>query len=745
MKKLFVALSLCLALCLAVAGCAGDSDDSAVSDSGNENLRMQTELRVYACSELDIPLENMAQQFSEVVVTADRIWTIGYTKTDAGSTPELLTAKLDGSDAHAVALPVQQVDVSAAWSNLCAMAAAPNGNICVIEQLAYADGSGQKYFIHHLNADGSYADATPVNAPVDYWLQTYRMAYADDGTLYTPGDSGLTAISPRGEMREVPVGNENCVVDRVASLSNGQLLLTWGVGQKFGRVYALAQFNPATGEVVDEQFISESLATKSFLVSPNGELFVSDAYGIYAYDKSTGTTNMICSWLDSDIDYMRTVSMLAPCADGSFITVGFGAGHDQLCVSRLTYVDPATLPQKTTLTLACSMAWDMQQAVLEFNQKSETARIVIKQYEDYNTVQIQDIVARMNNDIVTGNIPDILLVDQGLPFHSYVNKGLFTDLYPLMDAASSPIQRQDILPNILTAFETDGKLTSLPDSFCLVTVAADSGLVGSGTAWTWEAFFELLQDHPEIKSGFDSGYFRQYLLQQMLMLGGDQFINYQDGTCRFDHPMFQKLLEYTAGYEDESQEDYYAEPVDPKDLYSSRQCLLYLTTLYNLEYGVRENSYIFNDSLAYVGMPTLNGAGGSALTLTGNRFAISEACPDKTAAWEFVSSFFTPERQQTCSALPVNAAELQRRVTQAMDPETHPGSWEDFSMRPTTQTEADQVLALISNTTTLYRMDEALLGIILEEAGVFYAGAKSAAETAAVIQSRASNYLAEQQ
>ncbi len=745
MKKLFGALTLCLALCLAAAGCAKPDDNSVISNAANDSLRMQIQPLVYSCDELDIPLGELAEQFSEAVVTTDRIWAIGYTKTDAGNMPQLLTAMLDGSGAQTVAVPQQQVDISTAWSNLCAIAAAPGGNVCVIEQLTYADGRGQNYYIHYLSADGSYAGTVPVNAPVDYWMETYHIAYTDDGTLYTPGGSSLTAISSQGELRDIPVGNDNCTVDRVTSLSGGELLVTWGIGQEFGRIYTTARFQPATGETSDELLIPESLASKSFLASPNGDLFLADGYGIYAYDKATGAADMICSWLDSDIDYTTTVSKLAPRADGSFIAVGYGHRHDQLRVSELKYVDPATLPQKTTLTLACNFGWEMQQAVLEFNRKSDTTRIVIKQYDDYSVVQNQDAVAKMDTDIVTGNIPDILLVDQGLPFHSYVNKGMFTDLYPLMDADSSPVHREDILPSILTAFETDGKLTSLPDSFCLTTAAADSGLVGGQTDWTWQAFFDLLQSHPEIKSGFDSTYFRQYLLQQILLLGGDQFINYEDGACHFDDPMFQRLLEYTADYEDEHDEDYYAEYIDPKDLYSSRQCLLYLTTLYNFEYGVRENSYIFNGNQVYVGMPTLNGAGGSALTLTGNRFAISETCPDKAAAWAFVSTFFASEWQQTVSALPVNTAVLQARVAQSMDPETHPGTWDDIAMRPTTQGEADQVLALIDNTTALLYMDEYLMNIIMEEVEAFYAGAKSAADTAAIIQNRVSTYLAEGQ
>jgi hypothetical protein len=56
----------------------------------------------------------------------------------------------------------------------------------------------------------------------------------------------------------------------------------------------------------------------------------------------------------------------------------------------------------------------------------------------------------------------------------------------------------------------------------------------------------------------------------------------------------------------------------------------------------------------------------------------------------------------------------------------------------------DKLISLPEDSHTLYRIDYALYDIIVEEALAYLAGSKTAEDTAAVIQSRVSMYVAEQ-
>ena len=55
-----------------------------------------------------------------------------------------------------------------------------------------------------------------------------------------------------------------------------------------------------------------------------------------------------------------------------------------------------------------------------------------------------------------------------------------------------------------------------------------------------------------------------------------------------------------------------------------------------------------------------------------------------------------------------------------------------------------RILALTARASSLYEYDQALLDIILDAAGAYYAGDRSAEDVAKLIQSKANLYLAEQ-
>ena len=60
------------------------------------------------------------------------------------------------------------------------------------------------------------------------------------------------------------------------------------------------------------------------------------------------------------------------------------------------------------------------------------------------------------------------------------------------------------------------------------------------------------------------------------------------------------------------------------------------------------------------------------------------------------------------------------------------------------QADADIILGLIENTHSVYSYDQDILDIITDEVAAFFAGEKSAADTAAMVQSRVNLYVQEQ-
>ena len=76
-------------------------------------------------------------------------------------------------------------------------------------------------------------------------------------------------------------------------------------------------------------------------------------------------------------------------------------------------------------------------------------------------------------------------------------------------------------------------------------------------------------------------------------------------------------------------------------------------------------------------------------------------------------------------------------------PEPIDTGYEDWWSKPITQEMADQVTAVVTGAVQVYREQTEIMAIIMEEAGAFFAGQKSAQAVASVIQSRVSLYEAE--
>lgn len=102
---------------------------------------------------------------------------------------------------------------------------------------------------------------------------------------------------------------------------------------------------------------------------------------------------------------------------------------------------------------------------------------------------------KLNTDIVSGNVPDILVLNSQLPVNSYVAKGLFEDLYPFIDK-DPDLERADYLPNILEAFSVDGKLYQLVPSFGIQTAVAKTSDVGPEPGWTLQDLKALMATKP---------------------------------------------------------------------------------------------------------------------------------------------------------------------------------------------------------------------------------------------------------
>ncbi len=749
MKKL-IAVILCLVL---LTGC-GSLPQKPLAQSGQgtagEGNQPQTPLLVYSCTSADAGLAQYIQSYTHHALLDGQLYILGTAPSAADRAQSvLLRMAPDGSGLTQLPLPLEPVDPALGESTAAGIAAAPDGTLALLQlvvnyQNENADPveSARSYYLHRIDRDGALLSSHLLDLPEhNAWLSGESMACTPDGTVWMSlGGKALVSVSPDGKCRAQSLGEET-YLDTLTALGDGSLLVTAGTYDENGTP---TTFNARWDAVADALGpalpFPEGMDAARRFTGQDGALYLYDAWGIYAYDEKNGTAPMVCSWLDSDIDYGQAVLDMAGRAGESFVALGYDDSWTSVKVSTLTWVDPATLPQKTVLTLAASYAGDLRDKVLAFNRASDSIRITLRDYAAVPGGDGAAAAAQLNSDIVAGTVPDILLVDDRLPFYQYERKGLFIDLYPLLDA-DPDLDRADLLQNVLAACEYEGRLTSLVPTFTVRTMAAPTALVGSDPGWSWEQFGQVLDACPDSMTVAIPLMSRAAVLAAALQLGNGQFVDYAAGTASFDSPAFCLLLQHLEAYPQPYSyaDDPYGDYL-PAQRIADRVNLLQDVTVRDPG-DARTVAWQMGEAYTFKGMPTASGSGGSAI-VPGQRLAISSTCADPNAAWQFLRTLLSEESQTSDGRwLPLRRSALADRLNYALAGDADPnGRW---TLEPVAAAEADKIMALITTTDTLALQDEALQAIVLEEADAYFAGAKTAADTAFVIQDRVTTYLQE--
>ena len=506
-------------------------------------------------------------------------------------------------------------------------------------------------------------------------------------------------------------------------------------------------------------------------------------------------TESVLNLLNLGIDNSNINSM-AVNDDGSFVTVGYDYSGmtARSTLSLITPIDSSEVKEKKVLTLGCFyIDWTIRSQIAEFNKTNEDYTIYATSYSESNdTSDYTAALTKFNNEILAGNVPDILLISSGMPYNSYASKGLFADLYEFMDK-DDVYNRDAFMPNVLKAMEKDGKLYEITPSFTVQTYAAKKSLVGDATSLTMDQANQILATMPEgatLTNDSQTMTSSQFLSTAITF---SNFVDYANATCSFDSPEFKAILETAKKYPAEIDYDalYNDNPNYWMELESAcRENRALLYSVYFNDFSTYTNTrdaYIGED-ISFVGFPGSGAANATGSVISaGSEIAVSSKSKYKDGAWEFIKLVLdnavgeqdsgnygvaiTSDASVAEAAdeavkritssyygLPVVKSQLQALGQQATIPQTYTdtdgtvqqvdntyyvGNTE-VKVNLITQDEVNMLIDYFSTVDTIARYDESLTDIINEEANNYFKGTKSVDETASLIQSRASIYLSEQ-
>lgn len=538
--------------------------------------------------------------------------------------------------------------------------------------------------------------------------------------------------------------------------NDGSMYMT-SYNNEWTKVY-LSKIDTATGQLGEAQETAGNLTNYSIYAGTTTDLLLSNSMGIYTYNLGDAEPTKVMDFINSDLATynLNNVNIID---DKTFI-----ASYDDVMdysthTAVFTYVDPADIPDKETITLGCFyLGRDIKSRVINYNKTNSQYRITINSYMDAG--DYETAMTKMNNDIISGKMPDILVVDSSQDITSWINKGLLADIEKMI-AADEELSQKEFLTNVWEAFSVNGGLYTLVPDFNVQTYVAKKSLVGDRTGWTMSEFKQFMSTLEEdVKPFGNSELLRDSFIYYVMQYCGSDFVDVNTGKCNFDTDEFVAMLEYANGLATEYSDDYWDDydwELEESQYRDNRAVLMnaYIYRIQDLVYQLHGN---LGDEAVFIGFPGVEG--NSSIIQPGSyMYAISERSKVKDGAWEFLRYYLTDEYQESDElySLPVSKKALEKQAKESterpywIDTEgnkveydnTYYISGEEIILDPFSQEEADAICDFISSVTRRYYYNDNIINIVNEEAAYYFSGDKSAKEVAGLIQNRVQLYVDE--
>ncbi len=661
-----------------------------------------------------------------------------------------------------------------------------DGNLVAIENFfEWSETTGEStenYFLKTINSNGEelsridlakFKEQVMKETGAD-WFYPENIVAAKDGTILIMFDGCIFGIDENGGMKyaiKSDLVNDNTWMGGMHKTGDGRLVTVVTTSKELDGEYT----SESTLYEIDVE--NKKLGT-SYPYTMNGtimsgtdeyDLLVTRDSGLVGYDIETGKTEMIIDWLKSGIDTTAMESngttvlpdgrILCLTYDYDYQGGGYSWSSDDLVINVLTKVDPADIPDKKLVKIyALYLDIGVKRQIVEFNKTNELYKIELTSYEDYAVNNYDDALKRMNNDMISGNIPDIIVLDNALPVDSYISKGLLADLYQFMDKDET-INKDDYLTNIFDAYSVDGKLYELVPSFSINTLVGKSSVVGDTEGWTMDEFISVVDANPD-KLVYNYEKTRDDVFMSLISYCYDSYIDVSTGKCNFNSDEFINVLEFASRFPKEidwdtlyQDDSYWTEQEtrlrDGKAIVSDQ----YMSNFRS----IREmEKATFGEKITFKGYP---GAAGNGASINANTsVAITSKAANPDGAWEFIRYFLSDEYQNELEwVYPIKISALEAQMEAAKErpfwlnedgeKEYYDNNYwiagQEIKIGENTDEDNQRVLDLIMSTTNVARYDRDIYKIIEEEAAPYFEGQKTAKEVADIIQNRVSNYIAE--
>lgn len=633
--------------------------------------------------------------------------------------------------------------------------------------------SNTKYCISNLDKNGKLSGRSELKPDIkkneEFYLGS-TVVYLDD-KIISASDHKVYVFNKDGSLANSAESEH--YIDSIFTANNGKIY-TMGYMEKLEGT-GLCEFDLKTGKFGEPASLGKNTSLYNIRTAKqdsNGIAYLGNEDGIYKCDLSKNQVELLFNWINvdingnnvSDFQIMEDGNLSVLCTSYNYDSSGKSSSSSNIEIANVNKKKYSDAKQKTRLTIAANyISQELKDEILKYNKSSNDYHIEIKNYGSYEDPQKQ-----MNLDIISGDVPDIIEMN-GLSKSLYVKKGLLTDLYTFIDK-DEEIKKEDFIDSVISTIEHDGKLYYLPTSFAINALAGPKKIFNGMEGWTYEEMEEKYKSMPK-GSMFMQGMTSEWFIQNMLSSQMKDFIDIETGEVNLDSEEFIHMLEFSKNFQTSDQymkemEENGWQSEDTYKLVKSGKLLLNNMYLYDFS-NIQINEKLYKNQGGYdiISQPSKDRNNKLAISSGDVCLAISEKCSDKEGAWKFLRRFYLYDYQKIIASyngFPIRKDVMEKKIEYAMATKEYtdddgtkvtPISGDTYSMesftvelKPYTKAHMDlfrSMLDRIGKEDSYDTFFNDISKIIEEETKAFFAGDKTAKETAEILQSRVKIYVSE--
>ncbi len=588
----------------------------------------------------------------------------------------------------------------------------------------------------------------PKNSDGYYWLQ--GMYNLGGGRLLFVDNRYVFGFDTNNQHRwNIYEGVGDYMDASVSVLRDGSVLL----GSYGEKSYTVRELDVETGHLGDEMEVPGSFYGSMITGTTHDALFYASR-AVWFFDKKGSKTGKVVDLTASDmlVDDVSGVTELPDDRIAMLTSSWSEAGRTPFLYIG-THVPASEVGEKKEITISCVYASSgLMRKVVEFNRNSDSYRIRVADYSQYESDDYMYPYTKLNTDIVSGHIPDMIVIDDMLPLESYISKGILADLTDLM-AADEMISREEYLDNVFDTYRVDGALYQIIPSFMVYTGVMRTDVLHGRTSLPMREFSEVCDEQGvRVRDAFGS-MTRGDLMNVLLYIQGMEFVDLATGRCEFDSQAFTDLLNLLVQFPVEEDKSDYAEQ---QKAFREGRALLMLyglasfTDYSNLRYGN------FGTDITMIGIP--GGTTSGSVIIPQMQLAMTTSTEYPEVVWEFLRSFLSEEYQNSVEwGFPVRMGSLRKLSEKAKERPyyidengkrvEYDNTWwvagQEVVIPPMTDEEIEQVIGFLKGCDRRAFNNGTVTNIINEETAAFFEGQKSVEEVTKIIQSRAKIYVHE--